>query len=119
MQELAGGKAARRLVVMKGDIRSAEDLNRAFHAAAEPVGPEMVPSAGTVEAVLHFAAVKTLAEASSLLDAFCQQPGVSLALEERAGWEVFHQLLRNGGLPPRLSPMPICRPWRSPMAGAW
>ena len=31
-----------------------------------------------------------------------QQPGVSLASEERAGWEVFHQLLRSGGLPPRL-----------------
>ena len=47
-------------------------------------------------------AVKTLAEASSLLDAFCQQPGVSLASEERAGWEVFHQLLRSGEMPPRL-----------------
>ena len=32
------------------------------------------------------AAVKTLADASSLLDAFCQQPGVSLASKERAGW---------------------------------
>jgi predicted nucleic acid-binding protein len=47
-------------------------------------------------------ALKTLADASFLLDAFCQQPGVSLAAEDRAGWEVFHQLLRNGGLPPRL-----------------
>jgi len=32
------------------------------------------------------AAVKTLADASFLLDAFCQQPGVSLAAEDRAGW---------------------------------
>ena len=48
------------------------------------------------------AAVKTLAEASSLLDAFCQQLGVSLASEKRAGWEVFHQLLRSGEVPPRL-----------------
>ena len=48
------------------------------------------------------AAVKTLAEASSLLDAFCQQLGVSLASEKRAGWEVFHQLLNSGELPPRL-----------------
>ena len=63
------------------------------------------------------AAVKTLAEASSLLDAFCQQPGVSLASEERAGWEVFHQLLRNGEVPPVCARMPTWRPWRSPMAG--
>ena len=48
------------------------------------------------------AAVKALAEASSLLDAFCHLPGVSLASEERAGWEVFHQLLRSGEMPPRL-----------------
>ena len=34
--------------------------------------------------------------------AWLQQPGVSLASEKRAGWEVFHQLLWNGGLPPRL-----------------
>jgi len=37
-----------------------------------------------------------------LVLAWLQQPGVSLASEERGGWEVFHQLLRNGGLPPRL-----------------
>jgi toxin-antitoxin system PIN domain toxin len=48
------------------------------------------------------AAVQTAAEASALLDAFCQQPGVSLASAEQAGWEVFHQLLRSGELPPRL-----------------
>ena len=48
------------------------------------------------------AAVKTAAEASALLDAFCQQPGVSMASAEHAGWEVFHQLLNSGELPPRL-----------------
>ena len=42
------------------------------------------------------------AEASALLDAFCQQPGVSMALAEHAGWEVFRQLLCSGELPPRL-----------------
>ena len=31
-----------------------------------------------------------------------QQLGVSLASEERPGWEVFHQLLRSGEVPPRL-----------------
>ena len=48
------------------------------------------------------AAVQTAAEASALLDAFCQQPGVSLASAGQAGWEVSHQLLRSGELPPRL-----------------
>ena len=62
MQELAGGEAARRLVVVEGDIRSADDLNRAFQAAAEPAGPEMVPAPGTVEAVLHFAGLKAVGE---------------------------------------------------------
>jgi toxin-antitoxin system PIN domain toxin len=48
------------------------------------------------------AAVKTLAEASSLLEAFCQQHGVSMASAEHAGWEVFHQLLHSGKVPHRL-----------------
>jgi len=47
-------------------------------------------------------AVKSAAEASALLEAFCQQPGVSLAMAEQGGWEVFHQLLRGGALPARL-----------------
>jgi UDP-glucose 4-epimerase len=62
VQELAGDDAARRLVVVEGDIRSADDLNRAFQAAAEPAGPEMVPAPGTVEAVLHFAGLKAVGE---------------------------------------------------------
>jgi toxin-antitoxin system PIN domain toxin len=48
------------------------------------------------------AAVKTAVEASALLDAFCQQPGVSMASAEQAGWDIFHQLLRSGEVPPLL-----------------
>jgi toxin-antitoxin system PIN domain toxin len=47
-------------------------------------------------------AVRNPAEASALLDALCQQPGVRLAEPEQSGWEVFHQLLRGGPLPARL-----------------
>jgi toxin-antitoxin system PIN domain toxin len=47
-------------------------------------------------------AVKNPADASALLDALCQQPGVQLAEPEHNGWEVFHQLLRGGALPARL-----------------
>jgi toxin-antitoxin system PIN domain toxin len=47
-------------------------------------------------------AVKNAAEASALLDALCQQPGVQLAEPEHNGWEVFHQLLRGAELPARL-----------------
>jgi toxin-antitoxin system PIN domain toxin len=41
-------------------------------------------------------AVRNAAEASALLEALCQQPGVQLAKPEHNGWEVFHQLLRGG-----------------------
>jgi toxin-antitoxin system PIN domain toxin len=47
-------------------------------------------------------AVKNAAEASALLHALCQQPGVQLAEPEHNGWEVFHQLLRIAELPARL-----------------
>ena len=47
-------------------------------------------------------AVKNAAEASALLHALCQQPGVQLAEPEHNGWEVFHQLLRGAELPARL-----------------
>jgi toxin-antitoxin system PIN domain toxin len=74
--------------------------------AAEQVLFCTVTALGLVRLVcqpkLMGAAVQTAAEASALLDAFCQQPGVSLASAEQAGWEVFHQLLRSGELPPRL-----------------
>ena len=48
------------------------------------------------------AAVKTPQEGSALLEALCQQPGVSLAAAEHGGWEAFHHLLRKGNLPARL-----------------
>ena len=47
-------------------------------------------------------AVNNAAEASALLHALCQQPGVRLAEPEHNGWEVFHQLLRGGEIPARL-----------------
>ena len=48
-------------------------------------------------------AVRNAAEASDLLHALCQQPGVQLAKPEHNGWEVFHQLLRGGKIP-----APLC-----------
>jgi toxin-antitoxin system PIN domain toxin len=47
-------------------------------------------------------AVRNAAEASDLLNALCQQPGVQMAEPDHDGWEVFHQLLRGGALPARL-----------------
>jgi len=40
--------------------------------------------------------------ALALLEAFCQQAGVSMASAEPHGWDVFHQLLRSGEVPARL-----------------
>ena len=63
-------------------------------------------------------AVRTAAEASVLLEALCQQPGVRLAKPEPNGWEVFHQLLRGGAIPARLctdahlSALAIANGWR-------
>jgi uncharacterized protein len=48
------------------------------------------------------AAVMNATEASELLQAFCRQPGVSMAAPEHDGFEVFHQLLRSRDLPVRL-----------------
>ena len=61
VQELAGAEAASRLVVVEGDIRSADALNRAFHAAGGPMGGE-VQTSGPVEAVIHFAGLKAVGE---------------------------------------------------------
>jgi toxin-antitoxin system PIN domain toxin len=47
-------------------------------------------------------AVRNAAEASDLLNALFQQPGVQMAEPDHDGWEVFHQLLRGGALPARL-----------------
>jgi len=74
--------------------------------AAEQVLFCTVTALGLVRLVcqpkLMGSAVKSAAEASALLEAFWQQPGVSLAMPERAGWDLFHQLLRGGALPARL-----------------
>jgi UDP-glucose 4-epimerase len=51
--ELAGPSAAGRLQVVEGDIRSAEDLERAFKAA---------PAGQPITAVVHFAGLKAVGE---------------------------------------------------------
>ena len=61
VQELAGAEAARRLVVVEGDIRSADDLNRAFRAGVETAGSE-VQTTCPVDAVVHFAGLKAVGE---------------------------------------------------------
>ncbi len=53
VQELAGPEAAGRLTVVKGDIRSAADLECAFAAA---------PGDRPIEAVIHFAGLKAVGE---------------------------------------------------------
>jgi len=74
--------------------------------AADQVLFCMVTALGLVRMVsqpkLMGVAVKNAAEASALLHALCQQPGVQLAEPEHNGWEVFHQLLRIAELPARL-----------------
>ena len=74
--------------------------------AAEQVLFCTVTALGLVRLVcqpkLMGAAARSLAEASALLDALCQQPGVRLAEPAHQGWEVFHQLLQADGLPARL-----------------
>ena len=47
-------------------------------------------------------AVLTPAQASALLDQFVQQPGVSHAQPSSEGWDVFHVLMRQAELSPRL-----------------
>ena len=47
-------------------------------------------------------AVQTTYEASAILQALCQQPGVSLAIPASDGWDVFHQLMHEGNLSARL-----------------
>jgi len=76
------------------------------HQASAQVLFSTVTALGLVRLVcqpkLMGAAVKTPQEASALLEALCQQPGVSLAAAEQGGWEMFHHLLRQGNLPARL-----------------
>jgi toxin-antitoxin system PIN domain toxin len=76
------------------------------HQAAEQVLFCTVTALGLIRLVcqpkLMGTAVRNAAEASALLEALCQQPGVQLAALEHNGWEVFHQLLRGAELPARL-----------------
>ncbi len=76
------------------------------HQAAERVLFCTVTALGLVRLVrqpkLMGTAVMGAAEASELLESLCRQPGVSLAAPEHDGFDVFHQLLRNGELPARL-----------------
>ena len=47
-------------------------------------------------------AVLTAAEASALLETFVQQTGVSHAKPSSEGWDVFHGLIRQPEISPRL-----------------
>ncbi|NDG74522.1 MAG: PIN domain-containing protein [Synechococcaceae bacterium WB8_1B_136] len=64
-------------------------------------------------------AVKTAAEASALLEAFCAQPGVAIAEDSaQTPWDIFHSLLRSSGLPSRhctdayLAALALANGWR-------
>jgi toxin-antitoxin system PIN domain toxin len=64
------------------------------------------------------AAVKSTAEASAVLKAFCAQPGVGMAEPEHDGWEIFHAILCSNDLPSRhctdayLAALAIANGWR-------
>ena len=47
--------------------------------------------------------------APALLEAFCQQPGVSIAMQEQGGWDVFNQLLRTDAY---LAAVAMANGWR-------
>ena len=47
-------------------------------------------------------AALTAAEASTLLETFVQQPGVCHAQPSNDGWDVFHGLMRQAEISPRL-----------------
>jgi UDP-glucose 4-epimerase len=64
VQELAGAEAGNRLEVVEGDIRSAEDLNRAFQAGVALAGRQG-QATPQVEAVIHFAGLKAVGESIS------------------------------------------------------
>ena len=57
--ELVGGDAAQRLMVVEGDIRSREDLERAFAAGSQVAG-----EGAAIGAVVHFAGLKAVAEST-------------------------------------------------------
>ena len=63
-------------------------------------------------------AVKNTHEASALLQALCQQPGVTLEIPASDDWDVIHQLMREGDLSARLctvaylAALAISKGWR-------
>ena len=63
-------------------------------------------------------AVKRSAESSAILQAFCRQPGVSLAAPGHDGWEIVHRWLSAEELPSRLytdaylAALAIANDWR-------
>ena len=81
-------------------------LNYWEQQAAEQVHFCTVTALGLVRLVsqpkLMGPAVQTTYEASAILQALCQQPGASLAIPASDGWDVFHQLMREGNLQARL-----------------
>ena len=81
-------------------------LNYWEHQAAEHVHLCTVTALGLVRLLsqpkLMGPAVQTTYEASAILQSLCQQPGVSLAIPASDGWDVFHQLMREGNLTTRL-----------------
>ena len=81
-------------------------LNYWEHQAAEHVHLCTLTALGLVRLLsqpkLMGPAIKTTYEASAILQALCQQPGVSLAIPTIYGWDVFHQLMREGDLSARL-----------------
>ncbi len=78
------------------------------HQAAEQVHFCTVTALGLVRLLsqpkLMGPAVKNMHEASAILQALSQQPGVSLTPPSSDGWDVFHQLMREGDLSARLYP---------------
>lgn len=76
------------------------------HQAAQQVVFCDVTAIGLVRLVSQVkvmgSAVKSPAEASALLQAFCALPGVAMARPQSEGWDVFHGFLRHADFPPRL-----------------
>lgn len=76
------------------------------HLAAPDVRFSTVTALGLVRLLCQpkvmGVAVKRPAEASTLLQSLCAQPGVTISSTEHQSWEVFHRLLLDSDLPPRL-----------------
>ena len=97
-------------------------LNYWEHQAAEHVHLCTLTALGLVRLLsqpkLMGPAVQATYEAFAILQALCQQPGVSLAIPAIAGWDVFHQLMREGNFTTRfctnsyLAALAISNGWR-------